>query len=227
MPEGLADQETFSVAVLLANTQWALRQALAAATDFRRAEFLKLPAPRSEAGKVGSVGYMPCWKCSAHTNISRAARSWSRQRLHPGPRSCMLRAWSWEQGGGSARAAVAMAHGCMQTLGFVSLPAGTVRFSSRSGSKSQDLPLASCSGVCLLWTMVHRASQHPVLDPAPPPDLPQTGRRVSRAWLEWLSSASSVRPSAWDLAGVEARRVPSADAQLYRMIDPVTEGAGS
>lgn len=227
MPEGLADQETFSVSVLVANTQWALRQALVTATDFRRAGFLKLPAPRSEAGKVGSVGYMPCWKCSAHTNISRAARSWSRQRLHPGPWSCMLRAWSWAWGVGSARAKVAMACGCMQTLGFVSLPASTVRFSSRSGNRSPDLPLASCRGGCLLWTTVHRASQHPVSDPADPPDLPQAGRSVFRAWLEWLSSASSVRPSAWDLAGVEARRVPSADVQLHRMIDPVMEGAGS
>lgn len=72
--------------------------------------------------------------------------------------------------------------------------------------------------------MAHRPSQHPV---SGPPDLPQAGRRVSRAWLEWLSSASSVRPSAWELAGVKTRRVPSADVQLYCMINPVMEGAGS
>lgn len=77
--EGLADQETSYVTVLVANTQWALRQATAAAMDFRKVEFLKLSAPRSEAGKVGSMGHAPCWKCSARSDVSGAARNWSRQ----------------------------------------------------------------------------------------------------------------------------------------------------
>lgn len=89
----------------------------------------------------------------------------------------------------------------------------------------------TCSGGCLCDAgRAHTPSQHSASNSTDPPDLPQagtTGRKVSRAWLEWLSSAVSVRPAAWGLARVKTRRVPSADVQLYRMIDPGTEGAGS
>lgn len=124
---------------------------------------------------------------------------------------------------------MATACGYTQTLGLVSLTASMVQPPFGSGSRSQDLPLASSSGGCLCCDagMTHRPSQHPAPDP---PGLPQAGttwRSISKAWLEWLSSASSVRPFVWELAGVRTRRVPSADVQLYSVIDPVSEGVWS
>lgn len=63
VPEGLADHHL--------SPSCALRQAIAAAMDFRKVGVLKLPRPEAEKG--GSMGYMPCWECLAHMlKISRA-----------------------------------------------------------------------------------------------------------------------------------------------------------
>lgn len=194
--EGLADQERSSVTTLVANTQWPLRQALAAAMGFGGVGVLKLPAPRSEVEKVGFTGYVSCWECSAHTNISRmqGAGAGSDVCAGPvthGPEEMMESGLKWPRHVATCR------------------PLGLCRCLPPRCRASfclwQHIPgPASCSGGCLCNPVIaHRPSQRPVLHPADPPDLSQAGRGVSRAWFEWLSSASSVRPRVWELAGLK------------------------
>lgn len=72
-----------------------MRQAIAAAMDFRKAGVLKLPAPRSEAGKVGSINICLVGNAQLIQTSPGLQGAGAGSGVRAGPESCMLRAWSW------------------------------------------------------------------------------------------------------------------------------------
>lgn len=104
-----------------------MRQAIAAAMDFGKVGVLKLPAPRSEAGKVGSINICLVGNAQLIQTSPGLQGAGAGSGVRAGPESCVLSAWSWGWRADLACAEMAMAHGYLQTLGFVSLPAGMVQ----------------------------------------------------------------------------------------------------
>lgn len=148
---------------------------------FREVEALKLPAPRWEAGKVVFMGYVSCWKCSAHTNISKAARSWGRQWCELGRSLVVLGVdsalkWPWP-----GVCAPAFHHGAEPP--------------SAPGSRSQGLQ-AACAALalhtepqsclcCALQSLQGPPSwDRPLQGPAGVAELSQLRQAVCGSWLE-------------------------------------------
>lgn len=176
--------------------------ALAAARGFREGGGLKLTALSLDLCLVGNAELIQTSPGLQGAGVGSCA--W-------GGQLCMS---SWSGDGQCPEVALAtcrpwgLCHWCHHGAQLPSAPA----------SRSQSLQ-AACAALAL--------HTDPVLHPADPADLSQAGTGVSRAWLECLCSASSVRPRVQELAALRSRRLPSADVQLYLTIDPETEGAGS